>query len=72
MIIILKNKEDNDNIKDDFGLISSIKKNPFSNTSNVYKKKIQKLHDNKINSNTLNNPTNLKQKINDILYPDKN
>ena len=70
---ILKNKEDNDyNIKDDFALISSIKKDPFSNTSNVYKKKIQKLHDNKTNSNTLNNPTNLKQKINDILYPDKN
>ncbi len=64
----IKNKEDNDfNIKDEFDHIETIKKNPYSSSTNVYKKRVKK-----INNNSLNTSSNLKQIINDFLYQNKN
>ena len=60
----IKNKEDNDfNIKDEFDHIETIKKNPYSSSTNVYKKRLKK-----INNNSLNTSSNLKQIINYFLY----
>ena len=64
----IKNKEDNDfNIKDEFDHIETIKKNPYSSSTNVYKKRLKK-----INNNSLNTSSNLKQILNDFLYQNKN
>ena len=69
----IKTKEDNDlNIKDDFGVIVSIKKEPYEQSKNIYKKKLQKLYDNKINNTSIENNGNLSQMINDFLNENKN
>ena len=72
----IQNKEDNDfNIKDDFGLISSIKKEPNSSSSsnnNLYIKKKHKIYDSNLNNKKDPNKTsNLKDIINDFLYENK-
>ena len=68
----IKNKEENDlNIKDDFGDIKAIKKDPYNPSNNIYKKKIQKNYNN-IKKNDLENSGNLSQIINDFLYQNKN
>lgn len=74
------NKEDNDfNIKDDFSLIESIKKEPYSPSCSIYKKKIQKHYENKTSKNSTDkkneNIGNLgikEQKSNDFVYQNEN
>ena len=62
-----ENKEENDlNIKDDFGLITTIKKEPYNPSANIYRKKLKKESDNKNNSTG-----NLSQIIDDFLYENK-
>ncbi len=63
-----ENKEEKDlNIKDDFGVITIIKKEPYNPPENIYRKEIKKEKDNKNNSTG-----NLNQIINDFLYQNKN
>ena len=69
----IKTKEDNDlNIKDDFGVIASIKKEPYNPSNNLYKIKLQKIYDNKNNNTSIENNGNLSQIINDFLNENKN
>ena len=61
-----KEKEDNDfNIKDDFGPIESIKKDPISSPNNEYKKKSNNIKNN-------NSIGNLKDIFNDFILENKN
>jgi hypothetical protein len=61
-------KEDNDfNINDDdFDFIQAMKKSPYTAPTNIYKKRVQKIH------NSFNTSSNFKQIINDFLYQNKN